>query len=136
MYRESKRRVRWIKPDQVKTLLAELPVHQRDIVLFALATGLRQNNVTRLTWSQVDLERGTGWIAGEDAKGKENIPVSLSPWRWTSCGASSVSILSLCSPMRADRWARSTHAHGVVRCSGLAFQTFAGTIYVTPGQVG
>lgn len=79
MYRESKRRVRWITPDQVTKLLAELPVHQRDIVLFALATGLRQNNVTRLTWSQVDLERSTGWIAAEDAKGKEDIHVSLSP---------------------------------------------------------
>jgi integrase len=48
-------------------------------VLFALATGLRQNNVTRLTWSQVDPERSTGWIAAEDAKGKEDIHVSLSP---------------------------------------------------------
>jgi integrase len=79
MYRKSKRRVRWITPEQAKTLLAELPEHQRDIVLFALATGLRQSNVTPLTWSQVDMDRATGWIAADDAKNKEDIHVSLSP---------------------------------------------------------
>lgn len=78
MYRESKSRVRWITPDQAKTLLAQLPEHQRDIVLFALATGLRQSNVTRLTWSQVDMDRATGWIAADDAKNKEDIHVSPS----------------------------------------------------------
>lgn len=80
MYRESKRRVRWLTPDQVKTLLVELPPHQRDIVLFALATGLRQGNVTRLAWSQLDLERKIGWVAAEDAKGNEDIHISLSDY--------------------------------------------------------
>jgi integrase len=59
-YPEPKRRIRWITPMQVEKLLATLPEHQCDIVLFALATGLRQGNVTRLRWSQLDLERGTG----------------------------------------------------------------------------
>ncbi len=59
-------------------LLSELPVHQRDIVLFALATGLRQSNVVKLTWDQVDLQRKMAWIPGDKAKGKEDIHVSLS----------------------------------------------------------
>lgn len=78
LYREPQRRVRWITPEQVKTLLAELPPHQRDITLFALATGLRQANVTGLTWSKVNLDRRTGWVAQEDAKGDEDIHISLS----------------------------------------------------------
>lgn len=78
LYKESKRRVRWITPEQVKALLNELPLHQRDIVLFALATGLRQANVLGLTWQQVDLARHTAWIPGEKAKGKEDIHISLS----------------------------------------------------------
>jgi integrase len=78
LYREPQRRVRWITPEQVKTLLAELPAHQRDITLFALATGLRQANVTGLTWSKVNLDRRTGWVAQEDAKGDEDIHISLS----------------------------------------------------------
>lgn len=55
-----------------------MPLHQRDIALFALATGLRQSNVVKLTWSQVDLQRKTAWIPGDKAKGKEDIHVSLS----------------------------------------------------------
>lgn len=78
LYREAKRRIRWITPEQARALLAELPLHQREIVILALATGLRQSNVVKLTWSQVDLERGTAWIYGDKAKGKEDIHVSLS----------------------------------------------------------
>lgn len=51
-----------------------LPKHQRDIALFALATGLRQSNVVCLCWPQVDLDRRIAWIA---AKGGEDIHVSL-----------------------------------------------------------
>jgi integrase len=78
MYKESKRRLRWITPEQGKTLLAELPPHQHDIVLFALATGLRQSNVTGLKWAQIDLQRRTGRVAAEEAKGGEDIHLSLS----------------------------------------------------------
>ena len=78
LYTEAKRRVRWITPEQVSALLGELPVHQRDVVLFALATGLRQSNVAKLGWDQVDLARRTAWIPGDKAKGKEDIHVSLS----------------------------------------------------------
>lgn len=78
LYKEAKRRVRWITPEQANRLLSELPPHQCDITLFALATGLRQSNVVKLTWSQVDLQRKTAWIPGDKAKGKEDIHVSLS----------------------------------------------------------
>ena len=78
LYREAKRRVRWITPEQVKMLLNELPKHQVDVVLFALATGLRQSNVVNLEWSQVDLERQVAWIYADQAKGQRDIHVSLS----------------------------------------------------------
>lgn len=77
LFRERTRRVRWITPEQVRALLAELPTHQRDVVLFALATGLRQGNVVRLEWSQVDLARGVAWIYADQAKGGRDIHVSL-----------------------------------------------------------
>lgn len=78
LYREAKRRIRWITPEQAQTLLKELPEHQRDVVLFALATGLRQSNVIKLEWSQVDLERSVAWIHADQAKGRREIHVSLS----------------------------------------------------------
>jgi len=77
LYREAKRRIRWITPEQAKRLLGELPEHQRNVVLFALATGLRQSNVTKLEWSQVDLERRVAWIHADQAKGRKAIHVSL-----------------------------------------------------------
>jgi integrase len=69
--------VEWLTPEQAKTLLGELPDHQRDLVLFALATGLRQSNVTGLEWSQVDLERRVAWIRPGQAKARSAIQGSL-----------------------------------------------------------
>lgn len=77
LYREPRRRVRWITPEQARKLLDELQEHQRDMVLFALAMGLRQGNVTGLCWSQVDLERRTAWISGEDVKNGDDLHVSI-----------------------------------------------------------
>jgi hypothetical protein len=42
---ESSRRVRWLRPEQAKRLLTELPEHQAHAMVFALATGLRAGNV-------------------------------------------------------------------------------------------
>ena len=70
--------MRWITPEQVNLLLQELPQHQRDTMLFALSTGLRQANILGLTWEQVDLLRHTAWIPADKAKGKEDIHISLS----------------------------------------------------------
>jgi len=78
LYKEAKRRVRWLTPEQVQTLLAELPPHQQDMMLFALSTGLRQANVLKLEWSQVDLVRKVCWIHPDQAKARKAIPVPLS----------------------------------------------------------
>jgi len=77
LYREPKRRIRWATAEQIQTLLRELPPHQVDIVLFALSTGLRQSNVLKLEWSQVDLERRVAWVHADQAKGRRPIHVSL-----------------------------------------------------------
>ena len=45
---------------------------------FALATGLRQSNVMRLEWSQVDMDRSVAWIHPDQAKGRKAIHVPLS----------------------------------------------------------
>lgn len=77
LYKEAKRRIRWITPEQAATLLEELPEHQRDVVLFALSTGLRQSNVLRLEWSQIDLVRAVAWIHPDQAKARRAIHVPL-----------------------------------------------------------
>ena len=76
-FKEPKRRIRWLAPEQVKKLLEELPSHQQDLVIFALSTGLRQSNVLKLEWSQVDLERQAAWIHPDQAKARKAIHVPL-----------------------------------------------------------
>jgi integrase len=77
LYKEAKRRVRWLTPEQVQTLLKELPPHQQDMMLFALSTGLRQANVLKLEWSQVDMVRKVCWIHPDQAKARKAIHVPL-----------------------------------------------------------
>jgi integrase len=77
MLPEPKRRVRWLKPEEADRLIAELPEHLADMVRFSLATGLREANVTGLSWDQVDLDRRVAWVHDDEAKGKRGIGVPL-----------------------------------------------------------
>jgi len=74
---DNTQRIRWLTQDQVKILLDELPEHLRPIVMFALATGLRETNITGLQWSQVDMVRKCAWIHADQAKGKKALAVPL-----------------------------------------------------------
>lgn len=56
LYPVRNKRIRWITRDEAEKLLSLLPPHQAAMARFALATGLRQRNVCRLEWSQVDLK--------------------------------------------------------------------------------
>jgi integrase len=47
------------------------------MVTFSLATGLRRSNVTKLEWSQVDMQRNVAWIHGGQAKAGKPIHVTL-----------------------------------------------------------
>lgn len=75
--RGGKVRVRWITESQAQTLLGALPGHQREVVVFALATGLRQGNVLGLTWGQVHLDRHMVMIGHGDTKNGEALGVPL-----------------------------------------------------------
>jgi len=77
MLQEAKRRIRWLTPPQAVSLLEQLPEHQADIVRFALATGLRQGNITRLEWSQIDMQRRVAWVHTDQAKARKAIAVPL-----------------------------------------------------------
>jgi len=77
LYREAKRRVRYLSATQASILVQELPQHLADMVTFSLATGLRRSNVTKLEWSQVDMQRNVAWIHGDQAKAGKPIHVTL-----------------------------------------------------------
>ncbi|MGY6215716.1 tyrosine-type recombinase/integrase [Methylolobus aquaticus] len=71
------RRLRWLTRDEAQRLIEECPPHLAAMVRFALATGLREANVTKLEWSQVDLERRVMWVHPDQAKGKKAIGIPL-----------------------------------------------------------
>lgn len=71
-------RLRWLSHVEWKRLRAELPSHLRPMAEMALATGLRQHNVTHMEWSQVDMKRRTAWIHADQAKAGKPIGIPLS----------------------------------------------------------
>lgn len=77
LFKEGAPRESSLTVEQAKLLLNELPAHQCETVLFALATGLRQSNVLRLEWSRVNLELCHAWVKASGSKNRHPISVPL-----------------------------------------------------------
>lgn len=74
---EKSERMRWLTRDEADRLIAALPDHLKAPARFTLATGLREQNVLRLEWSQVDLDRRVAWVHADQAKGGASFAVPL-----------------------------------------------------------
>ncbi|WP_062863694.1 tyrosine-type recombinase/integrase [Paraburkholderia bannensis] len=71
-------RIRWITRDEAKRLLRALTDEcMRDCTAFGFQTGLRQGNILKLEWSQVDLVAKRAWIHPDQAKARKPIGVPL-----------------------------------------------------------
>lgn len=73
-------RTRWLSAEEWKKLkkaLAKESPLLAQAAEFTLNTGLRENNVLNLEWSQVDLKRRVAWIHGDQAKAGQPIGVPL-----------------------------------------------------------
>lgn len=77
LFSEPKRRIRWITHNDAHALISVLPGHYAEIVRFALSTGLRQANLLKLEWSQIDIQRRVAWIHPDQAKGRRAIGIPL-----------------------------------------------------------
>jgi len=68
---------RWLSPNERRRLEDACPAYVGRVITFAVETGLRINEICRLSWNQVDLERGELKI-GEQKNGKSSLlPLSL-----------------------------------------------------------
>ena len=67
-YKEPKRRLRYLTPDEIARLMAELPEYLKPVVAFALLTGLRKGNIQNLKWDYVDMNNNIIIIPGEEMK--------------------------------------------------------------------
>jgi len=77
LFPEPKKRVRFLTQDEARNLIQELPTHLALMARFSLATGLRQRNVSFLTWDQVDVQRQVAWIYADQTKSRKAITVPL-----------------------------------------------------------
>ncbi len=75
--KSKKHRVIWLTKEEAQVLIDECPEHLKALVIFSLATGLRESNVTLLEWSQIDLEQKIAWIHPDQSKNAKPIPVPL-----------------------------------------------------------
>lgn len=71
-------RLRFLTREEWQKLYLALPTHLKPIASFALATGLRQHNVTHLRWDQIDMQRATMWVHADMAKANRAIGIPLS----------------------------------------------------------
>ncbi len=71
-------RIRFLSREEWDRLYAELPAHLKPLARFALATGLRQHNVTHLRWDQIDLRRRVAWVHADETKADKAIGIPLS----------------------------------------------------------
>lgn len=70
-------RVRWLTHEEAADLLARLPSHQSAMARFALATGLRQRNVCRLRWCEVDLQSQCLRLEAHKTKNRKPLVVPI-----------------------------------------------------------
>lgn len=77
MYEAKELRVRYLTKDELQRLFKELPDYLKAIVQFSLVTGLRESNVVKLKWSQVNIDQRLVVIDAFNSKGKRAIPVPL-----------------------------------------------------------
>jgi integrase len=69
---------RFITAEQFASLALELPPHLSRMARFAVATGLRWSNISRLRWDMVDLERSVAYVPSGETKSRRAITVPLS----------------------------------------------------------
>lgn len=77
-YEEPETRVRWETKPVVVRLIRSMTVRwMQELSLFAVATGMRQSEITSLTWSQVDMVRQHAHVTAAGAKSKKARAVPL-----------------------------------------------------------
>lgn len=76
MMRDPERPMRVLSPQEQTKLLEVCRPHLKDLILFALHTGMRKGEILGLRWSAVDLEQGVITVGGGKTGRLRSIPVN------------------------------------------------------------
>lgn len=74
---DEKERNAFLTHDEANILINELPYHLEMLVKFALSTGLRESNTTRLTWDKVNLKGRYATVDAVHSKNKNPMRIPL-----------------------------------------------------------
>ena len=77
LYKEPKRRIRWLTPFEIEKLSNALPPYFADVMIFSVSTGLRKANVINLKWAQIDLDRRVAWVDAAETKSGYSLGCAL-----------------------------------------------------------
>ncbi len=69
-------RDRWLTLEEEERLLEASPEWLRDIITFAIYTGLRKSEILNLRWKDVDLFRKVIYIGEQKNRGKDTLPLN------------------------------------------------------------
>lgn len=75
--REDNIRYRWLREDEEVSLLNACPDWLKDVVVFAIYTGMRQGEIINLKWENVDLNRRSVALLQTKTKYPRTIPLSI-----------------------------------------------------------
>ncbi len=67
---------RWLEIDEEDLLLDASPQWLKEIIIFAINTGMRQGEILNLKWSNVSLPRGTVSIYEQKNRGRDTLPLN------------------------------------------------------------
>ncbi len=70
-------RDRWLTREEADRLLSFCPPHLHALVRYALATGCRASEITKLEWNRVDLDRHTAWLDHTKNGTPRGVPLNL-----------------------------------------------------------
>ncbi len=67
---------RWLEIDEEDLLLDASPQWLKEIIIFAINTGMRQSEILKLKWRNVSLQRGTLYIYEQKNRGRDTLPLN------------------------------------------------------------
>src|SRR6266540_7548903 len=67
---------RWLTAEEEIRLLETAPLLLREIIIFALNTGMRQGEILSLQWQDVDFSRGTLVVMKSKNRERRTIPLN------------------------------------------------------------
>lgn len=77
LFKENNTRLRFLEKEEISRLLKACSPHVKQVVIFALNTGLRRSEVFNLKWQDVDLKNNLIYVIQTKTKDKKVIPINV-----------------------------------------------------------